>query len=279
MKIDDFASVFRSAVKPTFTYKPLDLQTAVFVTDLDSEGAHALATQVRALLSHLDAGEHLGLHTLSAPEDWQDLPGLLELLEERKPQLIITHRHLLGQHKDLPHTLGSVVDTLTQHLEAPVLLLPLGVPLREADRVMVVTDHLTGDDPLVNWAIHLTPDDGTLMLCHIEDQDTFERYAEVLGRMTGVPTDEVVPRMREKLLGMPRDYILAVQREMKEQGIHETVLPLVQLGQPLALYQELVQQHDARLLVVNTKDPHQRAMESLSYALAVELRSLPLLLL
>ncbi len=279
MRIDDFESVFRSAVKPTFEYRSLDLHTAVLVTDLPEESVASLAREVQALLSHLDTNEHLGLHTLRAPQDWSDVPSLLERLDNLKPQIILTHRHLLGTHKGLEHTLGSVVDTLTQQIETPVMLLPVGTALREATRVMVVTDHLTGDDLLVNWAIHITPDDGTLLLCHIEDQDVFDRYAEMLGRMQGVPTDDVVRRLKEKLLGLPLDYIRAVEAEMREQEIREHVVPLVELGQPLEAYRRLVDEQDARLLICNTKDPDQRAMEALSRALAVELRDLPLLLL
>ena len=279
MRIDDFESVFRSAVKPTFQYRPLDLHTAAIVTDLAPESVETFAREVQALLSHLDTNEHLGLHTLSAPRDWSDVPTLLERLQDLEPQIILTHRHLLGAHKNLGHTLGSVVDTLTQQIETPVMLLPVGTALREATRVMVVTDHLTGDDPLVNWAIHITPNDGTLLLCHIEDQDVFDRYAEMLGRMKGVPTEDVVQRLKAKLLGLPRDYIRAVKAEMREQGIQEHVVPLVELGQPLEVYRRLVDKEDVRLLICNTKDPHQRAMEALSHALAVELRDLPLLLL
>ena len=276
MRIDDFASVFRSAVKPTFAYTPLELHTAVVVTDrVDAE---PLLKEVQALLSHMDTGEHVALVTLRAPEDWADVPSLLARIEAIRPQLLIAHRNLLAD-KDLDHSVGTIVDTLTQKLQQPVLLLPEDAPLREATRVMVVTDHLTGDDRLVNWAIHVTPDEGTLLLAHIEDVDVFNRYADVLGRMTGVPTESVVEGMKEKLLGLPLSYVRAVEADMRRHDVRETVVPLVELGQPLADYARLIQEHDVRLLVCNTKDPDQRAMQALSHALAVELRGLPLLLL
>jgi hypothetical protein len=278
MRIDDFASVFRSAVKPTFTFAPLDLHSAVVVTDLDEDATGHLLSQLQDMLAHLDTNEHLGLVTLRATEDWGDVPTLLERIDTIKPQLIVTHRHVQSP-PDLHHSLGGVVDTLTQQLDIPVLLLPTGKDLTAATRVLVVTDHLTGDDPLVNWAIHVTPDDGTLLLAHIEDVDVFERYAEVMGRMSGVPTDDVIARMREKLLGLPTDYIHAVEVEMRKQDIHETVVPLVEMAQPLEAYPRLVQDHDVRLLICNTKDPDQRAMGALAHALAVELLDIPLLLL
>lgn len=276
MRIDDFASVFRSAVKPTFAYSPLELHTAVVVTDrVDAE---PLLKEVQALLSHMDTGEHVGLVTLRAPEDWTDVPSLLARIDAIRPQLLIAHRNLLAD-KELHHSVGTIVDTLTQKLEQPVLLLPEDTPLREATRVMVVTDHLTGDDRLVNWAIHVTPDEGTLLLAHIEDVDVFNRYADVLGRMTGVPTESVVEGMKEKLLGLPLSYVQAVEADMRRHDVRETVVPLVELGQPLAHYARLIEEHDVRLLVCNTKDPDQRAMQALSHALAVQLRGLPLLLL
>jgi hypothetical protein len=41
----------------------------------------------------------------------------------------------------------------------------------------------------------------------------------------------------------------------------------------------LIEQHEVDLLVLNTKDDDQFAMHGISYALAVELRQIPLLML
>jgi hypothetical protein len=50
-------------------------------------------------------------------------------------------------------------------------------------------------------------------------------------------------------------------------------------GHHLSEYRRLVQEHDVDLLVMNTKDEGQLAMHGLAYPLAIEIRSIPLLLL
>ena len=46
-----------------------------------------------------------------------------------------------------------------------------------------------------------------------------------------------------------------------------------------AAYRRLIEQHEVDLLVLNTKDEDQLAMRGIAYALAVELRQTPLLML
>ena len=41
---------------------------------------------------------------------------------------------------------------------------------------MAITDHLTGDDRLVNFAVKFTDDLGYLFLAHVEDATIYEKY-------------------------------------------------------------------------------------------------------
>ncbi len=277
MKIDDFESLFRSAAKPVFEYQEVRLNRVVLVSDL--EDPSALLEAVEAFFRQLDvATDHLALVTLGA-SDWPDVATLLERIRDISPELVLTHR-LLRDDPSLHHSLGSVVDTLTQAIETPVLLLPERLEdLRPVQAVMVVTDHLTGDHRLVSWAVHLTPDSGRVVLAHIEEQPLLDHILEAIGRMQGVPTERTREQLEEKLLERPSDYIRAVAVELASRGIHERVVPVVRLGEPIAEYRKLAEEHGVGLLICNTKDPRQRAMEALSHALAVELRDLPLLLL
>jgi ribosome biogenesis SPOUT family RNA methylase Rps3 len=54
---------------------------------------------------------------------------------------------------------------------------------------------------------------------------------------------------------------------------------LVVFGHHLSEYKRLIEQHGVDLLVLNTKDEDQLAMRGIAYALAVELRQIPLLML
>lgn len=60
MRIDDFESVFRSAVKPSFERERVHLERVLHVSDRAASHAKAEAEAVRAFLSALDDGDHGG---------------------------------------------------------------------------------------------------------------------------------------------------------------------------------------------------------------------------
>ena len=144
---------------------------------------------------------------------------------------------------------------------------------------MVVTDHLTGDDRLVNWASELCNDDGTLFLTHIEDERVLAKYLEVFSKVPGLDLALATEKIPKKLLDMPLSYVQSTAEVLASNDIHELVVPIVQLGIPVTTYEALVEENKIDLLVMNTKDSGQSAMHSLAYALSVEIRERPLLLL
>ena len=79
----------------------------------------------------------------------------------------------------------------------------------------------------------------------------------------------------------PADYIRScaevLARDAKEHAL--SVEPVVALGHRLSEYERLIQQHEVDLLVMNTKDEDQLAMHGMAYPLAVDLRTIPLLML
>ncbi|MFT5586971.1 MAG: hypothetical protein ACI9VR_004576 [Cognaticolwellia sp.] len=278
MRLDDFESVFRSALKPSFERERVLLERVVHISDQGVPARDAEALEVRNFLSALDDGDHGAMLSLGR-DDWASAQDLLDKVAELRPQLIVCQRHLGDPDADLAYTLGSVVDILTQATLVPVLLLPKpGSPLRASERAMVVTDHLTQDAHLVSWGVHMTPDHGVLFLAHIEDEGHFEHFAYALRRVPGVDTDPTLARLKEKLLSMPTDYVHAVQKTLQEESVQETVVPVVHFGNPVKLYPSLVAEHRIGLLICNTKDPGQQAMAGLAHALAVSMRTLPLLL-
>ena len=278
MRLDDFESVFRSALKPSFERESVLLEQVVHISDQGPEDCDAEAQRVRAFLSALDDGDHGAMLSLGR-KDWSSAQDLLDKIQGLNPQLIVCQRHLGDPDTDLAYTLGSVVDILTQATSVPVLLLPTPEsPLRSAERTMVVTDHLTQAAHLVSWGVHMTPDHGVLFLAHIEDEERFEHIAHALRRVPGVDTEPTLARLRDKLLSLPADYVHAVQKTLQEEKVQETVVPVVHFGDPVKLYPSLVAEHQIGLLICDTKDPGQLAMAGLAHALAVSMRTLPLLL-
>lgn len=283
MQLDSFESVFRSAIKERFQYEPPEIGSVAVVTDLDPSETATLVEKIRAFLrvvNPLGKASYTGI----GAQDYSDIPGLLGKIEEVRPDLICSYRNL-GRRRDLPFTLGSRLDTLTQAIKTPVLVLPAPTrdefdeALRETKRVMVVTDHLTGDNRLVSWGVHVCRNHGTLYLVHVENDETFTRYVDAISKIPGIDTDFVTERLRNKLLQMPRDYIETISATLGEHDIQEQIVPVVAMGHAITDYKHLIDKHDIDLLVLNTKDERQLAMHGMAYSLAIEIRDRPLLLL
>ena len=118
-------------------------------------------------------------------DDFDKISTLLQLIDERQPDLVCTYRNLHVEAADYPYSLGGYLDVLTQVSTTPVLVMPhprFDACPTSTQSVMAITDHLTGDDHLVSFATALTTAGGTLSLTHVEDLATFERYIETIGK-------------------------------------------------------------------------------------------------
>jgi len=282
--IDQFESAFESAAKAVYHHRPIKIGRVLVVTDLSEEGAEELTGQVRDFLSVLRSDQ----------PRWTSLPGrrfysvkeLLIRINEAEPDLIVTYRHLHSDAWRFPYSLGEFLDVISQATHKPVLVLPhpqsdhaLPHTLRDTNRVMAMTDHLAGDDRLVQYASRFTAKGGTCWLTHLEDQSVFDRYIEEIGRIPAIDTDLARELIGHQLLKEPADYIDRCRRVLERQGVDIRIEKIVQMGQHLDEYERLITKHGVDLLVMNTKDQDQMAMHGLAYPLAVQLRQIPLLML
>jgi hypothetical protein len=282
-RLDDFESVFRSAVKKQFEFAPPALARALFVCDQSTDDSEFLRDKIHGLLGSIHGGD-LAWTVLAGP-DFDTVGDILAKIDEVQPDLVACFRHVIGKGKGLRHSLGSAVDTLTQEVDVPILLLPdrhcqdFDSRFDGTERVLVVTDHLTGDDRLVNWGATFCTEGGTLYLAHVEDSATFERYSEAISRLPNIDSESVPERIKAKLLQMPADYIATVEGVLVDNGFNETIEPIVVMGHAVSDYRGLIDERDVQLVVMNTKDQGQLAMDGMAYALAIEVRERPLLLL
>ena len=281
--IDQFESVFKAADKPVFEPESLDFNRLLIVTDLQQDAAEQFCGQVRTLLRTLDEPD----------ASWQVLTGdqygtvgeLLQKVGESRCDMVCMYRNLHEPAREYPYSLGVFVDVLTQVTALPVLLMPHPghledmAPLEAADTIMAITDHLTGDHHLVSFAARCTPDDGRLLLTHVEDKASFERFMGVIGRVPSIDTDDARQSILERLLKEPDDYIDSASTVLHDTRPSLRIEKIVALGHHLTDYRQLIAEHDVDLLVLNTKDDDQLAMHGLAYPLAVELRKTPMLLL
>ena len=285
-RIDQFASVFRAAAKERFAHRPVRVRDVLVITDLESEAAAGYAAGAASFLGALPDADARSVRHVEGHRT-SDLGALIDRVDEAAPDLIVTYRNLHTDAWRWPYTLGDHVEVLTQVCKTPILLLPRldGAP-RPGDgsppkTVMAMTDHLAGDDSLVNWAVGMTDEapGRRLVLAHVEDDSVFDRYIELLGKTPDIDTETARSRLSALLLKEPEDWIDSVRDALEEAGRSMTVEADVGFGHHLATYREKVDRHGVELLVLHTKDDDQLAMHGLAYPLVVELRATPMLLL
>lgn len=281
-KLDQFESVFRAASKAVFEYERIAIKSVLVVTDQEEEAAARTGEQVVKFLNVLDDADF----RVVGADEFGDVPELLGLVEEHRPDLVCTYRHLHSESWRWPHTLGEYVDVLTQATTTPVVVLPHPKSMRASDHamehtsvVMAMTDHLTGDARLVNYAVRLTEPAGKLFLTHIEDEATLERYVDTISRIPSIETEDARKQILARLLKEPEDYIQSCRTVLHQEGLELDLTSIVRLGKHIEEYQSLIEEHQVDLLVFNTKDHDQLAMHGLAYPLAIELRQIPLLML
>ena len=279
-KIDQFESVFKAADKPAFELQSVGVERVLLVTDLLESGADAFLERIQ-LLTHVARDAHW---TLVRGDEYTNVAELLAIVERTSPDLIVMYRNLRAPAREYPYSLGVYVDVLTQATHIPVLLAPHPTrledkELRRPECVMAVTDHLTGDNRLVSYAAMLTESGGRLLLTHVENEATFERYIGVIGKLPSIDTESAEIAIREQLLKEPRDFIESCRVVLQEAYSELKVESIVTLGRHLADYRRLIEEHDVDLLVLNTKDDDQLAMHGVAYPLTIELRDTSMLLL
>lgn len=283
-KLDQFESVFRSADKAVFGYEKYSFRRVLVVTDLAAADSSGIREQVQPFLSTID--ESLTEWTSIGRDDFRSVQDLLERIEDHKPDLIVTYRHLHSEAWKWPYSLGEYLDVMTQATSVPVLVLPhpdadraLSHAIRNTDRVMAITDHLTGDNQLVNMALAFTQTGGTCWLTHVESQPVFERYMAAVSKVPAIDTDVTREVLGEQLLKEPRDFIAACRSVIEEEGLPIKIEEIVAMRRRVDEYRDLITSKEIDLLVLHTKNDDQLAMHGAAYALAVELRSIPLLML
>jgi hypothetical protein len=282
-KLDTFESVFKSADKPVYVHSRVEIGRVLVVTDLRDTEAAPLLDQVRGFLSVL--GEELEWLHLGGP-DFASVGALLEGIEAAAPDLVVTYRHLHSNAWQWPHGLGEYLDVLTQATEIPVLVLPhpdagraLPHAITNTDRVMAITDHLTADARLVDYALRFTEPSGRCWLTHIESQLHFDHFLSAVEKIPEIFTDDVRQLVRSQLLKEPLDYIESCRSAIEALGVPIEIEAIALMGDRVEEYRRLVEGHGVDLLVLNTLDGDRLAMNGNAYPLAVELRGIPLLML
>ena len=280
--LDEFESVFRRAEQDSFIYSERKIDHVLLILDEQHEQVDVTIEALKKFSSKLAAVEKwdtlrvgTGTTVKKLEEDVQGSPA----------DLLITWRHLHEEAIVPRCSLGVYVDMLTQATDFPILLLPGSVVSpatiqgRTCQTVLAATDHLAGDHRLINYAAALTDPHGKLVLCHVEDDQTLQRYLQAIERIPEVNSELVRTKLREQLNRDVVRYLESARQSMQEAGVPIQIETELTTGHRLSVYRDLLESHHADLLVMNTKDDDQLAMHGLAYAMSVEFVEIPQLLL
>ena len=157
LNVDEFESVFRSASKQSFTVAPPDPKRVLVLADIEETDLAVYTESVKQLLAPM-AARCSELEWLFQPS-FSGVEGVLRLVEEERPDLIVTYRNLNSDAWAYQYSLGVYLNALTRGTDKPVLITPsprafpsMNWKHSLTDQVMAVDDSLTGDDELIRWA-------------------------------------------------------------------------------------------------------------------------------
>lgn len=280
--VDEFESLFRSAAKKTFTLKLPAVNRVLVLSDLEPGAHDRYVAALRELLYPLGDGLEWISH---AGTERRTVENVLKLVLDEKPDLICTYRNLYSNAWQWNYSLGVHLNVLSRGTTLPVLVTPSphGDPenawkRRRADSIMVATDHLTGDDALVNWGLKLTRSTGTLHLLHVEPDEIFARYIDAISKIPDLDTDVARETIQTQLLAEPSDYIESCKQVLADSGSDIQVDGLVVTGHRVSEYRVLLSSHAVDILVFPTLEEDRIALHGVAYSLAVELVKIPVLM-
>ncbi len=284
-QVDQFESVFRSALKDFYTYETVKFSAVLLITDLDKNESEAFRQKTQDFLQHT-RGIVSSDFFLICGNDFNTTADLLQQIEQHQPDLVITYRNLHSNAWRFPHSLGEHLDVLLQKTMIPVMVLPhpkagykAEHALQDTSEIMVVTDLRAVNDHLINHAVAFSQPQGNLYLSHVEDKRIFERYVDAISKIDVLDTELARTRLTEQLLKEPEDYFHSCAEALHEQFPQLNVLSMVMFGELVKEYRHQIDSRQLDLLVLSAKDERQHAMHSVAYPLAVELRQIPLLML
>ncbi len=282
-QVDQFESIFRSALTDTYEYALPEVKSVLLVTDRREKNVQDYLKDIQKFLSVL--GTSVTWSVLNA-DDYKTTQDLLDRVNQENSDIICSYRNLKSKDWVFKHSLGSYLDVLIQRAKSPVLVLPHpdadyahDHAMENTNKVMAITSHLSNDHQLINYALRFTQSNGSLFLSHIEDQMTFDRYVDVISKISAIDTDEAKEKISAQLLKEPAAYIESCKQTLLDKNSPVTIESIVTFGNHLNEYKKLVLDHQIDLLVMHAKDHDQLAMHGMAYPLAVELRQVPLLML
>lgn len=280
--LDEFESIFKRAEREQFVFADIPINSIAIVTDQDQASGERAKADILEFMPRLADADSW---QIVSGDQFSNVSELLGRIEQFQTDLIITWRHLDEESLVPQHSLGVYLDVLTQTTSIPVLVLPgtaekpKAMKDRDCDKVIVLADHISGDNRLINYGLRCCRNGGTVWLCHVEDERIFERYMSAISRIPAIDTDDARALLHDQLLKDANDFVESCVEVLKTNGPNVGFETRVKFGHFLKEYRELIDKNDIDLCVANTKDDDQLAMHGVAYSMSIELDDVAMLLL
>jgi nucleotide-binding universal stress UspA family protein len=282
--VDQFESAFRSAIRPIYQPHAITLRRVLVVTDLSPEEAKVLEQSVQEYLHGLSpTGFSIEWDCLTN-ESFDSTASLLSKVETLSPDLICTYRNLNTADWRYENSIGSRLDTLINQSTIPVLVIPHPKPnteniytLNRNKTVVAITDHLTDDHQLIDYSSAFLERPGKLVLVHLEDQLTFDRYLDAISRITTIDTENARQQLASQLLKGPEAFVQSCRERLANSGIDVT--KIVEFANGIDRFKETIHELETDLLVMKGIDHDQTGIHGLAQRLINETRRIPILVI
>jgi nucleotide-binding universal stress UspA family protein len=309
--LNEFESVFESAVKPQVTIAPIEWTRIVVALDGSERGASALAvgthlakrvgcalylvatrallageeesTLATALRERLDTAR-AEVEEAGVPVDGRvqiGAPGevLLTVLREAPTTLLVIPTPHGGQTPDQT-TLGSTVDHLLSVSDCPALLIksPLSDPAGVFKRLLAYIPGGFEVGPHFSIPFGLVEPQGRLELMHVVNEEEVRRYAAAFG-VTADGDDEqtkaraMIEGLEETMTGL----LEAAVKEVRDEPF--TCLSSVKEGNPVQQVALHLVNHGDSLLVVESESRPETPVSPEAYTLLKEITGVAILAL
>lgn len=280
--IDRFQSIFRSADKPHFHYQPPDLTKVLVLTDSgDSDGS--FLKRVQNFIATADLAQTPEFIELKLP-----VPGsrsdFLNSIEKHSADLMVTHHHLFETFIDPSLGLGTYLESLLQSSPIPLMIVPhyldpgFAPATEKLEDVLVISDHFSNSDELINWSAAFVSNSGALWLTHVESEVDFERYMQAIARIPEIDTETARATLSTELLHESMSYIQNCKQQLAKTNPALAVELLACMGLPLNTYRQWLCRDKHELLVIPALAEERFAHRALTGQLATEFPHIALLI-
>ena len=197
-------------------------------------------------------------------------------IENGSPDLILVQRQLGISNKDLTYSIGPVLESITQEINIPVLVLPHDVEGLKIETIGIGFDHQIDNSNLINKGLLMKKDMTNLELIHIEDETIFNYYLDAISKIPGINTEFAETNIKETILSLSgdffRDVVSKLESDKVKTGIH------TQFGETIQCYDDIIKGHKIDLLVFEAEDESKMAMHSLGHSLTIQFPNVATLL-